>query len=131
MGQCGCADGFGDYKMRGEKGWYVIQLYPGCNDCDTPLGIELYYYADDDHLLDCIEKVPDITAKLQREATNGNCLALAMFSRHDLIEEPALKEIADPSEYASVQDLVSDLGNAIRQAAVTTINRTLKETKVH
>ena len=130
MGQCGCGDGFGHYKLRGEGGWYVIGLYPGCQDCNTPMAVQVFFYPDGDRLLDCIADIPDATGKMRELSPTADCLFLPVFSMDDLINEPALKEVAEPSEYASVRDLASDLGYAIRQAAVTTINRTLKETNL-
>lgn len=40
MGQCGCGDGY-DYRLKAPKGWYLIKLYQGCKDCDTPAGIHI------------------------------------------------------------------------------------------
>lgn len=41
MGACGCADGGPDFKLAGPEGkWIGVTIYPGCDDCETPVGVE-------------------------------------------------------------------------------------------
>ena len=43
MGQCGCGNYGGEFRLPGPgKDIYVIEFYGGCKDCDTPAGIVLY-----------------------------------------------------------------------------------------
>lgn len=45
MGSCGCGDGFGDFHFPGPGGTvYTLQVYRGCPDCETPLGVFLSRY---------------------------------------------------------------------------------------
>lgn len=45
MGECGCGDFVGDFKFPGPgKDIYVLDVYPGCRDCDTPAGIVIYRF---------------------------------------------------------------------------------------
>lgn len=40
MGQCGCGDFYPDFKLPGPDGaLYAIQLYRGCHECQTPVGV--------------------------------------------------------------------------------------------
>lgn len=41
MGACGCGDGGPDFKLAGPEGkWIGVTIYPGCDDCETPVAVE-------------------------------------------------------------------------------------------
>lgn len=40
MGQCGCGEGY-DYRLKAPRGWYLIKIYPGCTECETPAGVHI------------------------------------------------------------------------------------------
>ncbi len=41
MGECGCAMGNKTYKLKAPDGWYVFQMYPGCDYCDLGPGMRI------------------------------------------------------------------------------------------
>ena len=42
MGACGCGDFNGLFKFKGPgKSWYTLEIYGGCEYCDTPIGVIL------------------------------------------------------------------------------------------
>lgn len=40
MGACGCGEGY-DFRLKAPRGWYLINVYPGCDYCDTPAGVHI------------------------------------------------------------------------------------------
>lgn len=45
MGQCGCGDFYGDFKLKAPDGNnYIIQIYKGCKECNMPAGIIIYNF---------------------------------------------------------------------------------------
>jgi len=57
MGICGCGEYDAVYRFKGPgEITYVVQIYPGCNECCTPAGIILYAFTEEDmELWDAIE----------------------------------------------------------------------------
>jgi len=45
MGQCGCGDliPYESFKIDDSK-YLVVEKYPGCQDCFTPIGISLHFF---------------------------------------------------------------------------------------
>jgi hypothetical protein len=125
MGQCGCGDGSGHYKLRTADGWFVLNLYPGCQGCDTPAGVQVLYYPDSSTMLTNIEDLPDLTDKVKQAEFDG--ILLPVFDFHKLVESDALEELPEPAEYETTKDLVGDMQYQIVQATIDTINQTLKE----
>lgn len=49
MGQCGCGDYNGRWRIPGPDGkWYVLSVGGGCVDCSTPIGLAIDLYDDQD-----------------------------------------------------------------------------------
>ncbi len=45
MGECGCGSFCPQFKFAGPRGiTYVIELYPGCDNCSAPAGMMLYAF---------------------------------------------------------------------------------------
>ena len=61
MGQCGCGDFQGDFKFKGPGNkWYVLQVYPPCDYCETPAGVILYKFNKKDQELWRINEIPEV-----------------------------------------------------------------------
>ncbi len=43
MCECGCISGNQVFKLKAPKGWYVIELLPGCDYCSHGPGIKISY----------------------------------------------------------------------------------------
>ena len=47
MCECGCGAFGGGFRFPGPDGIvYLLELYPGCGDCDTPAGVIIHRYQD-------------------------------------------------------------------------------------
>lgn len=61
MGQCGCGDFQGDFKFKGPEGiTYVLQVYPACDNCDTPAGVIIYAMDKNDCEMWGVNEIPEI-----------------------------------------------------------------------
>jgi len=61
MCECGCGSFCPQFKFAGPRGiTYVIELYPGCDNCSVPAGMMLYAFDKADCELWGIDTVPDI-----------------------------------------------------------------------
>ncbi len=61
MGACGCGDFRGDVKFKGPDGtWYILKLYPSCIYCDTPAGITLYKFSEEEMKDWAADELPEI-----------------------------------------------------------------------
>ena len=48
MGQCGCGDGFGDFRIPGPEGTtYTVRTYRPCSYCETPGAVILERHRGD------------------------------------------------------------------------------------
>lgn len=62
MGDCGCGDFRGDFKFKGpDNCWYVLEIYPSCDLCDTSAGITLYKFTEEDLKEWAAEGLPEIS----------------------------------------------------------------------
>ena len=51
MCECGCGDGIPVFKFKGpNKSIYVMRIYPGCVDCETPVGAIISKYKNQQEL---------------------------------------------------------------------------------
>jgi len=42
MCECGCSSFHPQFKMPGPDGkWYLLMVYPGCKNCDSPVGVDI------------------------------------------------------------------------------------------
>ena len=119
MGECGCASNFGHFKLPAKSGWYVFDLYPGCEACGTPMGFIIEHCAIDEK---SIEDVPDI----HKMISTGECsISIPLFELSDLIDSEEIQDMGPPDEYETFQEAVRDMKYPIIQATITTINRFL------
>lgn len=60
MGQCGCGDFSAWWQMPGPDAIvYAVELYGGCEDCDTPVAVRLYRMDEDrDFWVDDLPEIP-------------------------------------------------------------------------
>jgi hypothetical protein len=61
MGVCGCGDFNGDFKFPGPDGiTYVLQVYPPCENCNTPAGVIIYSFNKDDCKNWDVDEIPEL-----------------------------------------------------------------------
>jgi hypothetical protein len=70
MGECGCGGSFGDFHFPGPDGTlYTLEVYEGCETCETPLGVALSRYTK--HApsgdLACVEALPEAPWNIRDE----------------------------------------------------------------
>ena len=41
MGECGCCEFNAMVKIETAAGWLILGVYPSCDDCATPVGLEI------------------------------------------------------------------------------------------
>lgn len=42
MCECGCSSFHPQFKMPGPDGkWYLLMVYPGCKNCESPVGVDI------------------------------------------------------------------------------------------
>lgn len=88
MGECGCGATSLDYKFAGPEGiTYGIEIYSGCYYCDTPAGVVLHRYTQEDDWSEAIlEHVPEAPFLGWQGATEGwGEVALPVISREGLV----------------------------------------------
>jgi hypothetical protein len=62
MCECGCNESHFLGKLPAKGGWYAIEVYPGCPDCDTSWGLGVTYVKRGDEAAEyLLDGVPDIT----------------------------------------------------------------------
>ena len=62
MGECGCSDFQPDFRFRGPGDkWYIVQSYPSCRNCDTPVGVILYLSTPKDAEMWGLEHVKEVS----------------------------------------------------------------------
>lgn len=120
MGQCGCGDFQADKVYRLPRGTRIaVQLYPGCEYCDTDMGMLLHVLtakgARDWGIAD--EETEEVTPDAY-----GACLqGIPMLGPEDLRE--AVREIGyevDPNSddaYETLAEYIEDQGRALLRAA--------------
>ncbi len=60
MGQCGCGDFDGLVRFAGPDGTtYVLEVYPGCRDCDTGVMVTIYKMDQQEAVSWRIEELPE------------------------------------------------------------------------
>lgn len=60
MGTCGCSDTDLMFRFPGPEGvTYGVQIYPSCDYCSTPAGVDIHRFADDSEEAVWVENVPD------------------------------------------------------------------------
>jgi hypothetical protein len=61
MGECGCGNFDATFRLPGpDKLTYVIQIYPSCNDCSTPVGLIVHRMTSEDLQLWDAEHLPEL-----------------------------------------------------------------------
>jgi hypothetical protein len=118
MGQCGCGDYNGTWRIPGPDGrWYVIGPYHGCNNgCNEPAGLFIDLFDADDMALWDADKLPVIGGP---EHEN---FGIPVLDVSRLIG-PLAKVMEEmgftpPDEYDSLRDALgdADLPDAVREA---------------
>ena len=119
MGACGCGDFYADKVYKLPSGtWVAIQLYPGCRDCDTPLGVMVHVFnakgAKDWRLAD--GEVEHVTPDEYGALLGG----LPMLTPDDLLT--AVKEIGyevgeGKDQYATLAEYIEDQGRELLRSA--------------
>jgi hypothetical protein len=89
MGECGCPRM--DYRFPGPHGTvYALELYPGCHDCETPVGIAIHKLSSDDRqVCEGLPELPFVGNEFAEPLIEPTTLleALKEYVGHDIIEE--------------------------------------------
>lgn len=95
MGQCGCGDFYPDFKLPGPDGiLYAIQLYRGCHECHTPVGVIVSRLKGDEIETWDAQELPDLEFNEISESYHEALLPVVeptvvakhLDLEHDLIE---------------------------------------------
>lgn len=61
MGQCGCGDFYATHKLAGpNNAVYAIQVYPGCDDCDTGVAVVISRFSESEAKNWGVPALPDL-----------------------------------------------------------------------
>lgn len=86
MGDCGCGDFQGDFKFKGPNNdWYVLQVYPPCDYCETPAGVIIYRMGKEDQELWRVDEIPEV--KILDIGTAVWVLDAEKLKRNDVFED--------------------------------------------
>lgn len=75
MGQCGCGDFKASWKLQGPGNTlYAIEIYNGCRDCETPVGLVVYRMTrkGDEFFYDETAKLPELPMRAYGSDKNGD-----------------------------------------------------------
>jgi len=114
MGQCGCGDFSPEEVVKFGNHILAIEIYPGCDDCETGLISTLHVftpeYAADWRLEPEKEFKPDQYGQAQ--------IDIPLMGKEDLIEAlNKIREEVDPEEYDNFEDFLQDYGLRLLQEA--------------
>jgi len=111
MGSCGCGDFVGDWRIPGPgKDVYVLEVYPGCQDCGTAAGVTLYQFTPAEARTWGVEEIPGLPL-------DAGGLALAVLDPKVLAKLMAKWAKPNVSEY-DADGLVHDAVSACFKDAV-------------
>lgn len=84
MCQCGCIESGDFWKLPGpNKSFYVLQKYPGCKDCDSPMGLIVTKYYPKDFKMFDVKYHKDFPLRKKPEETGE----IEFLSRKDLSDK--------------------------------------------
>ena len=113
MGACGCGDFSGDITFPAPDGEvYVLDVYPGCEDCETPAGVVLYRFTPDEAKRWGLEGAKPL--KIGEEGTGIPVLD------PDPLREMMTKEAASGVSELVAEIVADGLRNHFREAAMKT-----------
>lgn len=104
MCECGCGDFNASWRLPGPKGTtYSIQVYPGCDFCDTPAGILIGKHSKEDAAAWGVPDLPEPTfPKLNDKDYDGAQFAIPVFHPQELVR--AMSKRLEPALLRSVDD---------------------------
>lgn len=119
MCECGCAD-FSPYRSyKVGKNILVLEIYPGCENCDNPLGITLAIFTPSEAKHWLTEPSPEF----KPDQYGSKELYFSLIGKDDLIQaaKDIVAENGDPIEdegYANLVDWLEDDGLDLLQRAL-------------
>jgi hypothetical protein len=60
MCECGCMSMNVGYRIPADKGFYVVQMYPGCRNCVAPPGIVIRRITKDHWEHEYLKRLPEL-----------------------------------------------------------------------
>lgn len=134
MGSCGCSDYGGGLKFPGPPGFvYVLEVYPGCNDCGTPAGVVIHKFSESGE--DSFWHRNDEAAQFRSMGAGHTGDFFQKVFDPELGVKSLTETIGDvkthpKSDYDTVADLLADEAeHALREAIFRTLEAAEKERK--
>jgi len=104
MGECGCTSGNRLYRLKAPKGYYILQMNPGCDYCDV--GPSIFIYTPEEaasFLMDEIDHLPDLPF-------NFRCAVIkAGPDRAELMKAATETMVGAETEDGKIDDILAEI----------------------
>lgn len=124
MGDCGCGDLPGMIKLQSHIPgyYYIIDIYPGCGDCDLPIGA-VVKLASREEVESFHDHLP--LTVFDPDDEKPNHLFIPVLSQEELVEEAKEHDREEPiTEYGSTENFLHDaFYSEIRGAVFRTLRK--------